>query len=280
MKYLIRISHAHPHVAEIEMETFFKNYHLNWLTPMLCTVSCTSQMMDDIIQLSSCIKIVVENPIITNIENDEIVGLDDLIIPQSSRLVFNNFKVKITRVHKKINNFNTEKMIVNVARQVYSCHSHLEIDLTNPDVIFQVLYWGNNIALGWLYKEKEYREIAYREPKNWDYFGGGSMKSHLSRLLINLLYPLDATILDPFSGHGGFLREIAETGSYAIGIEVNKRIIFESRANSRKYGLDQNIGLIHGNSLYPPFRKSGIDKIVTDPPYARQTTTVGLNRDV
>ncbi|MCH8908827.1 MAG: RsmD family RNA methyltransferase, partial [Candidatus Heimdallarchaeota archaeon] len=95
----------------------------------------------------------------------------------------------------------------------------------------------------------------------------------------NLLHPFDAIILDPFCGHGGILREIADVGSYAIGIEVSKKVTRELLENNRHFGYDDRIEIIMGDSLHPPYRGDSFDQAVTDPPYAIQTTTIGRKPD-
>ncbi|MHA2404900.1 MAG: TRM11 family SAM-dependent methyltransferase [Candidatus Kariarchaeaceae archaeon] len=151
------------------------------------------------------------------------------------------------------------------------------VNLSSPSLVLLGISFGEKTAVGWQYGENSYATIAWREPKNAPFFRGGTMKPRLCKLLVNLLFPLDAVVLDPFCGHGGILREIADTDSFAVGIEIDKKIVRELKENNRFFKYDDRIAIILGNALKPPIRSKGIQMAIFDPPYAIQTTTKGFD---
>jgi tRNA G10 N-methylase Trm11 len=58
---------------------------------------------------------------------------------------------------------------------------------------------------------------------------------------------------------------------------VSPRVIREAKINNSHHKYDGVINLILGDSLTPPLRKQAIQQVVSDPPYAMQTTTKGID---
>jgi tRNA G10 N-methylase Trm11 len=167
----------------------------------------------------------------------------------------------------------------NLGAWILSLYPRMKVDLEHPDQKLYAVSWGAHTAVGWVYGENTYSLISWREPKKSTYFRGGSMKPRLCRLLINLIQPLHPVVMDPFCGHGGILREIADLGSFAVGIEISKKVIRELKENNQFFGYDDRIAIIMGDALVAPLRRNAIMMVATDPPYAIQTTTKGMDRD-
>ncbi len=244
-------------------------------------VESSAELINNALLVSATIRYVVLDPILFKqsvlLDTKEILSSIVSKVEMSDKET--SFKVSMYQIgirHMKLNSEKIEGRIGAIVKQQFP---NLVVNLLNPDSKLVVLAWDDMAAMGWQEGEIEYSSINYRAPKNSPYFGGGAMKPLLSRICVNLLQPLKAIVLDPFCGHGGMLREIADLGSFAIGIEISTRVIRQASFNNRHHDYADLINLIQGDSLSPPFRKGGIQAIVTDPPYARQTTTIGRDRD-
>ncbi len=282
MNWLVRLFDIHPNLVEEEINTLVLDKDIEWVSKNLALISTSESDIKDVFRRSISIKFILKSPIIietSTILNDQ--EIKKLNIEEKSSLTekvefvarFHQFNGNI----KKSLKMDIEKRI---GGWILSSYPHYKVNLTNPNSKFYCVSWGKKSALGWVFGEKKYSEIAYREPKKLPYFRGGTMKPRLCRLLVNLLHPLHASVLDPFCGHGGLLREIADLGSFAVGIEINKKITRELKENNRCLDYDGLIAIIMGDSIRPPFRKKAFFMSITDPPYAIQTTTKGIARDV
>ena len=244
-------------------------------------VHSSDEMMNNAINKSATIRYVVSDPVLFNqsllLDTNEL--LSSIVSKLDMSMVGSSFKVSMHQIGVKHITLNSENIEGRIGAMVKQQLPNIQVNLLNPDSKLIVLTWDDMTAIGWQKDEIIYSSINYRAPKNSPYFGGGAMKPLLSRICVNLLQPLNAIILDPFCGHGGMIREIADLGSFAIGIEISTRIIRQASFNNRHHGYADLINLIQGDSLFPPFRKGGIQAVVTDPPYARQTTTIGRDRD-
>jgi tRNA (guanine10-N2)-dimethyltransferase len=78
-------------------------------------------------------------------------------------------------------------------------------------------------------------------------------------------------VLDPFCGGGGILCEASYIGASVIGIELSWKLLVGANRNLRDIGM--NYTLIQGDAQRPPI--GSVDRIVTDPPYGRTSSTRG-----
>lgn len=263
------------------MEALFPNSKIERLNEVIYKIETKTEAINKALKNSATIKYVISDPLIFNrsvlLENKESVS--NIIDRLDMAHLKSSFKVRMLQIGVRDKLAISEIIEGKVGAIIKQKFSSIRVDLNNPDYELLILAWDNSAAMGWLKGEIKYSSINDRAPKNSPYFGGGAMKPLLSRICVNLLQPLSAIVLDPFCGHGGMLREIADMGSFAIGIEISTRVIRQASFNNRFHKYEDMINLIQADSLYPPFRNAGINSIVTDPPYARQTTTIGRDRD-
>ncbi|MHA2249817.1 MAG: RsmD family RNA methyltransferase [Candidatus Kariarchaeaceae archaeon] len=283
MDWLLSLFDIHPNLIHEEMRTLFDESEIRYFTSNLLTVSANETKISEILNLSASIKFILINPLLIKTEYlvfeeklNEFTPYSDIRnIPQNSEFLARFYQIKGSAYKSK-----TGKIERNLGSWILSRLPQLTVDLQRPKLKFYAVSWGEQSFVGWVYGENKYAQISWREPKKSPYFRGGGMKPRLCKLLVNLLYPFDPIILDPFCGHGGILREIAESGNFALGIEVSKKVARELKENNRYFGYDDRIAIIIGDSLKQPLRRHAVNMAVTDPPYAIQTTTIGMDREI
>lgn len=281
LKWLLKLACDSLDLVQEEINALSAENTILWLNDCLGIVEMNSTEIEAISSSSAVMKFILIDPVL--LEHNDVVALTqnyqfpekhitEEFIPYESKFVVRHQHTGV--VDKKLP---TELIEREVGASILRKRGDLKVDLANDKNVYIIISWNHGSVMGWLYKTVEYTPIASRSPKMSPYFRGGGMKSRLCRLLVNLLSPLDSIILDPFCGHGGILREIADLGSFGIGIEINKKLCRELLANNRHFGYDNRIAIIMGDSLQAPLRKNSFIQAVTDPPYAIQTTTKGFD---
>ncbi len=281
LKWLLKLACDSVDLVQEEINALSGENEILWLNECLGIVEMNSIQIENISNSSAVMKFVLIDPILLN-HNDVVTLSENYKFPEnhlSEEFISKGSTFVVRHQHTGVvdKKLPTELIEREVGASILSKRSDLKVDLKNETNAYIIISWNSGSVMGWLYKTVEYTPIAQRSPKMSPYFRGGGMKSRLCRLLVNLLSPLDSVILDPFCGHGGILREIADLGSFGVGIEINKKLCRELLANNRHFGFDNKIAIIMGDSLKAPLRKNSYNQAVTDPPYAIQTTTMGFN---
>jgi tRNA (guanine10-N2)-dimethyltransferase len=95
--------------------------------------------------------------------------------------------------------------------------------------------------------------------------------------MVNLTQPRKGDIfLDPFCGTGSFLIEASFLGCQVLGFDIKRCMIQGSYKNLSIFGVEPFL-LAVADARNLPIPEKSIDCIVTDPPYGRSTTTLGLD---
>ncbi|MFP4001096.1 MAG: methyltransferase [Candidatus Natronoplasma sp.] len=144
------------------------------------------------------------------------------------------------------------------------------IDLDNPDHEIYVLI-SDNYHIGQKIYETNKKEFRAREAKNRPFFSPISLKPRYTRALINLSRPgKDARIHDPFCGTGGVLIEAFRMGFQVSGGDKDTKMIEGCKENLREFEVEASLEVGDVSETIP----KGIDRIVTDPPYGRASSTL------
>lgn len=152
----------------------------------------------------------------------------------------------------------------------------------HPDMKFFVTV-DDRARIGWIAGETGRSSMLGRRGSRMPFNRPIVMDPRLARAMINLSgLPPGSTILDPFMGPGGLIIEGAELGLKGIGIERDPVIFEGGLKNIKETGHDSSIRAYHGDSRMigatpglPDI--SGIDGIVTDPPFGRSAGTMGID---
>jgi tRNA (guanine10-N2)-dimethyltransferase len=150
------------------------------------------------------------------------------------------------------------------------------VDLENPDHELRALFSAGVCALGWVEVRTE-RGFEERKPTDRPFFQPGSMDPMLARALANLAGARPgATVLDPMCGTGGVLVEAGLLGAHALGVDAQWKMARGAKANLRAYlPADAAFDTLRGDATHLPVRDDGVDGVVFDAPYGRQSKVVG-----
>ncbi|UCC33461.1 MAG: RsmD family RNA methyltransferase, partial [Candidatus Bathyarchaeota archaeon] len=114
-----------------------------------------------------------------------------------------------------------------------------------------------------------------RNPQKRPFFHPSALLARTARCMVNLAQPKAGDlVLDPFCGTASILLEAGLIGCRVIGFDVQHQMVAGSLQNLHYYGLESE-GMVAADARRPPITKT--DCVVTDPPYGRSATTLGLN---
>jgi len=147
-----------------------------------------------------------------------------------------------------------------------------KVDLRNPSVQILTLISSDKILICTSNWSKLRMLLRDREPGKKAFFHPSMMNSTLSRVMCNLagIRPGEV-VLDPFCGAGGILCEAAYIGSSVVGIDLNWRLLMGAKRNLSM--ISENYSLIQGDAQKIPI--GAVNRIVSDPPYGRASSTRG-----
>lgn len=149
------------------------------------------------------------------------------------------------------------------------------VDLDTPDIRFQVIILSNSVILCRCKVSRLRRELIKRTPGRKPWFHPSMMNSIVARSMCNLAKVMtDETVLDPFCGGGGILCEAAIIGARVIGIDLTWKFIKGAEINLDDIDVSR-FTLIQSDARHAPI--SNCNRIVTDPPYGRVSSTRGEN---
>ncbi|MFW6140970.1 MAG: methyltransferase [Candidatus Saliniplasma sp.] len=146
-----------------------------------------------------------------------------------------------------------------------------EIDLTDPENVVLVLI-SDRIYLGRVSFTVDKESFRERKVKNREFFSPISLEPWYARAMVNLgrVSPGD-TVHDPFCGTGGLLIEAGMLGLEVSGGDLGPEMVEGCRRNLHQFGLDGELVCGDVSETVP----SGVDCVITDPPYGRASSTGG-----
>lgn len=153
------------------------------------------------------------------------------------------------------------------------------VDLEQPDHELRALFARETCVLGWLAIESV-RDFGERRPTDRPFFQPGSMDPLLARALVNLAGARpETTLLDPMCGTGGILIEAGLVGARTLGIDAQAKMVAGARANLEA-ALDDSWDVARGDARSLPVVDDGVDAVVFDAPYGRQSKIEGDRDDL
>nr|WP_254282250.1 TIGR01177 family methyltransferase [Haloarcula salina] len=173
-----------------------------------------------------------------------------------------------------------------------------DVDLETPDHVLYAYFSDPDgdeeggtgeacCALGWLDAESV-RDFGERQPTDRPFFQPGSMDPLEARALVNVAGARPgATVLDPMCGTGGLLLEAGLVGARAVGGDAQEKMVRGTRENLR-YALDGDghpdraaypepgaWDVFRADAASLPVGEDGVDAVVFDAPYGRQSRIEG-----
>lgn len=120
-------------------------------------------------------------------------------------------------------------------------------------------------------------ELRKRSPGKKSFFHPSMMNSSLARVMCNLVeIKPEEIVLDPFCGGGGILCEASYLGAFAVGLDLNWKLLQGAKKNLKEIGSRYSI--LQADAQNVPIKS--VDCIVTDPPYGRTSSTRGVKSTV
>ena len=152
------------------------------------------------------------------------------------------------------------------------------VDLDDPDHELRALFSseGEEIVclLGWL-TARSRRTFTERAPTDRPFFQPGSMDPMLARALANVAGAREgATVIDPMCGTGGILIEAGLVGAEVVGTDVQRKMVRGTRDNLAD-ALAGGWHVARADAASLPVAADGVDAVVFDAPYGRQSKIEG-----
>ena len=183
------------------------------------------------------------------------------------------FAVRVSRVQRSSPHLNIEKLEGEIGRGVLNKKRGIKVRLSSPDKTFFGALTGKSFVFGLKLAEVAPKPFYRRRGKNRPFFHPSALPPKLARCMVNLARPkADCVVLDPFCGSGSILIEAGLIGCRVLGSDVKDLMVKGSLLNMRFFGVEA-LGISVAEAGKLPFQRA--DRIVTDPPYGKSTTTLG-----
>lgn len=188
-----------------------------------------------------------------------------------------SFAVRIRRIVAAAPNIDRGKLERSLGEQTLEKIKHAKVDLTNPKKTFFGVLTENRFVFGLKMAEILPKPFVERRPQRRPFFHPSTLLAKLARCMVNLAKPkAGELVLDPFCGTGSLLVEAGLIGCKVLGFDVQRRMVKGSLQNLAYYGVKPE-GMIAADARRLPVKE--VDCIVTDPPYGRSATTLGLSTE-
>jgi tRNA (guanine10-N2)-dimethyltransferase len=146
--------------------------------------------------------------------------------------------------------------------------------LTNPQKTFFGVLTDKKFIFGLKTAEIPTKPFSERSPQKRPVFHPTAMHAKLARTMANLAQPKNGDlVLDPFCGTAGILTEAGLLGCRVLGFDAKPHMLRGGLQNLLYYGIEPE-GMVMADARHPPV--SRVDCIVTDPPYGRSASTLGM----
>lgn len=186
-----------------------------------------------------------------------------------------SFAVRVRRVRGDTPQLSGVGLERKLGEQILEKVEKTRVDLTNPKKTFFGILTDNRFIFGLKTAEILTKPFSERRPRRRLVFHPTAMPAKLARTMVNLAQPKrDDLILDPFCGTAGILVEAGLIGCRVLGFDAKPHMLRGGLKNILYYGIEP-AGVVVADARYPPMTK--VDCIVTDPPYGRSASTLGLS---
>jgi len=186
-----------------------------------------------------------------------------------------SFEVRVRRVQESSPELRVTMLEREIGEILLEKLPGVKVKLEKPDKTFFGILSGDKFVFGLRLVEIAAKPFMERRPRKRLFFHPTTMPPKLARCMTNLArVKKEQILLDPFCGVGGFLIEAGLVGCRVVGLDVKKRMVEGSIQNLRYFRVAP-MGVVMGDARKLPFRRA--DCILTDPPYGRGATTLGVS---
>lgn len=147
------------------------------------------------------------------------------------------------------------------------------VSLKHPEVVLTLIVCRNRLLLCNSNYSTVYRKMIQIRRRNMPFFHPSMMNAVLARVMCNIGGVMPAQkMIDPFCGGGGILAEAARLGALVTGLDMSWTLLEGAKSNLESSEFS-NSSLIQADSRHLPIIR--FERIVTDPPYGRTSSTRG-----
>jgi len=183
-----------------------------------------------------------------------------------------SFAVRIKRVKEYSGKNATMSLERQLGKHILENNTAAKVNLKTPDKTFFGVLTSGKLVFGLKLAEMKIKTFSERRPRKKPFFHPSAMHSKLARCMVNLSRAkAGELVLDPFCGTGSVMIEASLVGCRVLGFDVQRRMAEGTRRNLRHFGVEYE-GVLVADSRRLPL--TGIDRVVTDPPYGKSATTM------
>ena len=183
------------------------------------------------------------------------------------------FSVRITRVADSSKDLSSTELERSLGRIIKENLKQVKVNLKDPIKKIHGILTDEEFLLGLNIFEKD-RELIQRGPRKRPAFHPSTMGPKLARCMVNLSRARkNNSLLDPFCGVGGILIEAGFIGCKILGCDLSTKMIGGTKKNLKHFKLETQ-GIILSDARKIAF--TPVDNIVTDPPYGKNSSSLGV----
>ncbi|MCK5240619.1 MAG: hypothetical protein KAR33_13765 [Candidatus Thorarchaeota archaeon] len=272
--YYVLLSGDNIDLAQIEVESLLhilvENVDVRWYKK-LGLVKCELNPLSLLLQRAALVrevgKVLVEDSQISTL-------LDGLTQDLLESVVFEDrsFSVVVHDLEKVFKQGEKQRFVEKLGAKIQSL-TRAPVSLKVPEKCISVVSTKNRSILGEAFTSSQRRLLGLRDPSKRPFFHPSMMNSILARVMCNIAeVKANHLVLDPFCGGGSILCEASIIGARVLGVDMNWKLLNGSKMNLLDQGT-HHFSLLQGDSRYLPIKH--YDRIVTDPPYGRSSSTRG-----
>ena len=280
-KLFFLLSGEHPTLPFSELKAILKvEGHEYWVSEKLSQVLCIQAPPESVESVASraamtrvcCFELfncdAVETEILQKVRLTSLEGF----IGQGE-----SFAVRIRRIRAAAPQINRGELERKLGEQILKKIKDAKVNLTTPKRMFFGVLTENRFIFGLKMAEVSPKAFLERRPQRRPFFHPAALLAKLARCMVNLAKPkAGELVLDPFCGTGTLLVEAGLIGCRVLGFDAQRRMVKGSLQNLAYYGVKPE-GMIAADARRLPVKE--VDCIVTDPPYGRSATTLGLSTE-
>ena len=184
------------------------------------------------------------------------------------------FAVEVKRMQRSAPWISANELKTRIGSMISERSGGAKVNLGAPVKVFLGVITDQSFIFGLKLAETSYQSFKERRPKNKPFFHPSALHPKLARCMVNLARAASGSlVLDPFCGTGSILIEAGLIGCRVLGADVSRLMVNGSLMNLRRFNI-KPLALIVADAVRLPFDE--VDFVVTDPPYGRRATTLGL----
>lgn len=195
------------------------------------------------------------------------LGLEPILRPEES------FEVRVRRVGLAAPNLRCMDLERKLGELILDKIKGSKVNLSRPSKTFFGTITIDRFLFGLRVAVIAPTSFFHRRPRKRPFFHPSAMPPKLARCMVNLAEPRRGDwLLDPFCGTGSFLIEGGLLGCRIVGFDAKKLMVEGTRRNLKYLNIKVE-GLVVADARHLPLNE--VDRIVTDPPYGRSSSTMG-----